>query len=193
MTGMAEDDRDPDQRAAPGEPGKQAIDLLELNDQALLKHCEVHTYRASGPGGQKRNKTDSAVRLRLAETGLVVVATESRSQHENRARALRRLRHTIALEMRRPVDPDRYEPGPILRTCLTRKSQLQVGMRDARYPHVVREILDLVAACSGRLSDAAPKLGISTANLSALLVRDDKLLQSANRIRLAAGLKRLKR
>src|SRR4051794_41766574 len=61
-----------------------------LTDAQLLAQCAVDTYRASGPGGQKRNKTSSAVRLRHLPSGLAVIAEESRSQHENRARALRR-------------------------------------------------------------------------------------------------------
>src|SRR5204862_463400 len=64
----------------------------DLTDDQLLAQCAVDTYRASGPGGQKRNKTSSAVRLRHHPTGLLVIAEESRSQHENKARALRRLR-----------------------------------------------------------------------------------------------------
>jgi protein subunit release factor B len=60
-----------------------------LSDDQLLAQCEVDTYRASGPGGQKRNKTSSAVRLRHPPSGLLVIAEESRSQHENKAKALR--------------------------------------------------------------------------------------------------------
>src|SRR5262249_58629887 len=63
----------------------------ELSDSQLLAQCEVDTYRASGPGGQKRNKTSSAVRLRHPPSGLIVIAEESRSQHENRAKALKRM------------------------------------------------------------------------------------------------------
>src|SRR5438132_10110557 len=71
-----------------------------LSDSQLLHQCEVDTYRASGPGGQKRNKTSSAVRLRHLPSGLIVIAEESRSQHENRARALRRLRQALYLKVR---------------------------------------------------------------------------------------------
>src|SRR5437899_10680650 len=69
------------------------VDWTGLTDAALLAQCEVDTYRASGPGGQKRNKTSSAVRLRHTPTGLITIAEGSRSQHENTANALTRLRH----------------------------------------------------------------------------------------------------
>src|SRR4029078_7910423 len=62
-----------------------------LSEDQLLAQCEVDTYRASGPGGQKPNKTSSAVRLRHLPTGLIVISEESRSQHENKAQALKRL------------------------------------------------------------------------------------------------------
>ena len=56
----------------------------------------VTFYRASGPGGQKKNKTESAVRIKHLPTGIIVTAAESRSQHENRATALQRLRERLA-------------------------------------------------------------------------------------------------
>lgn len=55
----------------------------------------VETFRASGPGGQHRNKTESGVRLLHVPTGVVVTATEDRSQHENRAVAWRRLEQAL--------------------------------------------------------------------------------------------------
>src|SRR3954470_22295826 len=77
-----------------------------LSDPQLLAQCEVDTYRASGPGGQKRNKTSSAVRFRHPPSGLIVIAEESRSQHENRARALQRLRQALYLKVRDPLSPE---------------------------------------------------------------------------------------
>src|SRR3954447_7821920 len=81
-----------------------------LTDAQLLEQCAVDTYRASGPGGQKRNKTSSAVRLRHPPSGLIVIAEESRSQHENRARALRRLRQAFYLKVREPLAVETLTP-----------------------------------------------------------------------------------
>jgi len=163
--------------------GGSAAGDVGLGDDALLAACDVHTYRASGPGGQKRNKTSSAVRLRHRPTGLTVVATESRSQHENRARAIRRLREAIALNVRRPVDLDRFLVPEAVQACLGRDGRPHVGQRDPRYLPAVQAILDLLEATEGRLSEAARLLNLPTACLSAFLTRDGKLLATVNQIR----------
>ncbi len=77
------------------------VSLTDMAARRLLAECEVTTFRASGPGGQHRNRRESAVRLRHRPTGLVVVATERRSQHRNRAVALERLARRLALRRRR--------------------------------------------------------------------------------------------
>jgi len=58
---------------------------------ALKKQCRITTFRASGPGGQHRNVTDSAVRLQHLPTGIVVIGRRHRSQHRNMLDALERL------------------------------------------------------------------------------------------------------
>jgi len=74
----------------------------ESDRERLLAQCDVTTFRASGPGGQHRNRRESGVRLKHRPTGIVVTATERRSQHQNRAVALDRLERKLkALRKRR--------------------------------------------------------------------------------------------
>ncbi|HEU0072548.1 MAG TPA: peptide chain release factor-like protein [Dehalococcoidia bacterium] len=166
--------------------------MTRLPDEAtLLAECDVDTYRASGPGGQKRNKTESAVRLRHRPSGFSVIAEESRSQHENRARALRRLRQMLALRLRRPV-PDEGVPEPV-RACIDKRGRLDVGRRDARYLPAAATVLDVLVASNGSAADAAKRLGITTGNLSDFLTGDDDLMLEANRIRAGLGLRPLRK
>jgi hypothetical protein len=174
-------------------PPMKAKDFLILEDQELTAQCEVDCYRASGPGGQKRNKTSSAVRLRHRPTGLIAIAEEDRSQHVNRARAVRRLRRLIAMQIRTAVDLEGYEPGEVLRGCISRDAKLSVGQRDERYPHVIAEIMDVLAASELRLSEAAEKIGVSTANLVKLIEKDAKWWDRINELRRDAGMKPLRR
>ncbi len=96
----------------PPERHAAAARALALDDAALLAECDEEFYTAGGPGGQHRNKTESGVRLTHRATGLSVSATERRSQVQNRAVALERLReglHLLSLvpKKRKPTRPSR--------------------------------------------------------------------------------------
>jgi ribosome-associated protein len=85
---------------------------LALADAALLAECREEFLVASGPGGQHRNKAATGVRLAHPPSGVVVTATERRSQAQNRGAALRRLRARLATlarepRVRRPTAPTR--------------------------------------------------------------------------------------
>jgi hypothetical protein len=168
-----------------------------LTDAQLLEQCAVDTYRASGPGGQKRNKTSSAVRLRHPPTGLIVIAEESRSQHENRARALKRMRQALYLKLRDELPPAVLTPEhlaarPDYGPARDGEGRLHLGRKDARFWPAVGVVLDVLHAVQGRVSDAAAALGVSTANLIDFLQVDNKVWEQANQMRGRFGHKPLR-
>jgi hypothetical protein len=168
-----------------------------LTDEQLLAQCEVDAYRASGPGGQKRNKTSSAVRLRHRPSGLLVIAEESRSQHENKERALRRLRKALYLKVRDPLGPEeltleRLSARPDYAPARDGEGRLRLGKRDPRFWPAVGVVLDVLLAAEARLSEAAALLGATTANLGDFLRADEKVFEQANRLRTQFGHKPLR-
>lgn len=172
-------------------------DWTNLTDSQLLEQCETDTYRASGPGGQKRNKTSSAVRLRHPPSGLLVIAEESRSQHENRVRALKRLRQALFLKIRseQPADaltPELVAELPDYREAREAEGRLHLGRKDPRFWPAVGVVLDVLEAVQARVSDAAHLLGISTANLIDFLETDPKVWEQANYLRRRFGQKLLR-
>jgi protein subunit release factor B len=86
----------------PAPPGPRRPPPYSTDPAVLALEVEITVYRASGPGGQHRNTTDSAVRLHHPPSGVTVLATEHRSQLRNRKLAMERLVARLALLNHRP-------------------------------------------------------------------------------------------
>ena len=171
-------------------------DYLAMDDPALLASCEQHLYRSSGPGGQHRNKVSSAVRLHHLPTGVTATADDSRSQHDNRRMALRRLRLNLACQCRQVLDPNAVYVPRLVRECTfvprgpgqaAGLHKLQVGPKDVRFWPVAAFLLDLLEAAQGRLADSAAVLHISTTNFANVLQSERHLLAEAQKIRKGHG------
>jgi hypothetical protein len=167
-----------------------AYSYLMIADQKFLKQCDVDVYSASGPGGQKRNRTYSAVRLTHKPTGLAVVAEESRSQHENRARACRRLKIMIALRLRAQLTNGWNLPDALL--PYFKPAVQRMNPKNECYALFCAAMLDLLHLQRGSLSDTARTLEISTGQCGKLFMIAKDILAEANAIRASFGVKPLK-
>ncbi|QDZ17630.1 class I peptide chain release factor [Chloropicon primus] len=175
----------------------QLPDYLALDDEQLWQQCQMETFRASGPGGQHRNKVESAVRVKHTPTDIVASATEKRSQHENRREAVKRLRSKIALKVRRKTDLDLEEgfqvPAELAAILPTRKKSMRYGQKHREYPRGVQVLMDLLVANNLSLADTARCLNLSTGALSRLITADNDLLSEINQQRQSLGMRPLRK
>ena len=135
-------------------------EILTLDDAALSRIVKLEFARGSGNGGQKRNKTSTAVRVVLEEYGVAASDCSERSQHRNRAAALRKLRMALALQERRP-------PLPPPRT--------KCALESPDYPLFAARLLDAVEAAGGDYRVSAAAWGVSPSALLRSLERDPQL------------------
>ena len=188
-----------------------------LPDKRLLEACVMGQSRASGPGGQHRNKVQTQVTLTHRPTGVAATAGEHRSQVENKMLALRRLRLKLAVEHRTDVesgdigsallksrtvapkreaastpDPDEQffrSIGISLRphSGTGVRRRLAVSDRHRDFPAILAEVLDAVAAAGWEAKHAATRFGVSQSQVLKLIKKHPPALHEVNAQRKRRG------
>ena len=154
-----------------------------LDERTLTEQCEYRTGRASGPGGQHRNKVETAVVWLHKPTGVAGEATERRSQPQNRAVALFRLRLNLALAIR--TAPAEL-PSPLWQSRC-RGGRIVVSAEHDDFPVLLSEAMDHLAAIAWDPRAAAHSLGTTSSQFIKFLKKCPAAFAAVNRARAADG------
>lgn len=155
----------------------------------LLTECEIRFLRRSGPGGQNRNKVETAVVLHHRPTGLTAEANEKRSQAQNREEAIFRLRVELALHVRLPVASGSQQSALWQGRCSGGK--IRVNPHHEDFPSLLAEALDVLEAEAMDIKAAATRLGSSPSQLIKFLKDERRALALVNAARQKRGLRAL--
>lgn len=165
-----------------------------LEDDVLLSQCDERLARTGGPGGQHRNRVDSKVILTHRPTGIESAAGERRSAIDNRRVAVRRLRLTLALQIR--VGVPMGEIGSELWRSRRRIVKDDAGKVSGRiscsqnhhdFPSLIAEALDVMAAANWDPKKAALRLDVSMSQLVRFLKDYHPAIELVNRERAERG------
>lgn len=164
------------------------------DDRTILAQCDVNKGRTGGPGGQHRNKVETAVFITHRPTGVEAQAGERRHARENARVALARLRLALAVEVRGAVpkgDVWGDARSELWRSrCRDGAIRCNAGHRD--YASLLAEALDNIRAAGWDESKAATRLSCTASQLIKLVRQHAPALAAWNREREARGKHKLK-
>lgn len=160
----------------------------QLSEHELLSQCEIRNDRRSGPGGQHRNKVETAVVAKHIPTGICGEASERRRQADNRRMAIHRLRLALAVRYR-VADPPHVPSETWAQRVKNRKVAVSTEHDD--FPSLLAEVLDQLARFEYQLPACATHFEVSTSQLVKLLRQHPAALFQVNAARQQRGLQRL--
>ncbi len=166
--------------------------LLPL--ETLQQQCRWSFSRASGPGGQHRNKVETSVVIEHLASGIRASASEERSQHRNRQVALQRLRCALAVEYRDPVGGDPVggdlveRPASELWRAYCRSGKIRVSADNEHFPCLLAEIFEVLTGSNYDLAETAKRFGTSSTQLVRFLGSYAPALARLNAALVARGL-----
>jgi hypothetical protein len=152
-----------------------------LPPDVLHARCQETRTRRSGPGGQHRNKVETAIVLLDPETGISAEASERRSQNDNRRMAIFRLRLNLALGFRTEISETDHPSE--LWTTRCRNSRISINPSHDDFPSLLAEALDRIVASEWDVSAAAEQLHASTSQIIRLLKHEPRAMTLVNRER----------
>ena len=158
-----------------------------LPDDQLLRSCEVTRGRRGGPGGQHRNKVETAIRITHTTSGTTAEASERRSQKKNHDVAVFRLRMKLALAVRTPWTA----PSPLWQTR-SRGRRLSINPQHQDAPTLLAESLDAARAHQWDDRTTAETLSINRTQLMKFWRAHPAALEYLNTERQAAELSKLR-
>ena len=165
------------------------IHPAELGDDALRLECDVTTTRRSGPGGQHRNKVETAVVITHRPTGIRAEANERRSQNQNALVAWQRIRVQLAVKVRL-----RRESAGVPSAVWFQRAKVgisKVNPENADFPALLALALDTIYATDLRMPEAARTLQVTTSQLTRLVALAPAAFAELNRLRKERGLRAL--
>lgn len=157
----------------------------------LLNQCEVGFGRTSGPGGQHRNRVETAVFITHKPTATEASAGERRKQFENRLMAMKRLRLKLAVSVRTAVHPHNHKPTELWERR-RQGAQMSVNPNNKDYPALLAEAMDVIWARKFDVAGAAGLLGITMSQLAKLIRHEKHAFALVNQGRTDRGLPALK-
>jgi len=161
-----------------------------LDDDALLAHCNIRRGRTSGPGGQHRNKVETAVEITHRPTTTTGWASERRSQADNRRVAIFRLRLNLAIETRSTYKLG--EPATELWQSRCRKGRIEVNPTHRDFPTLLAEALNVIHTLRFDLKAASTILNCTASQLVRFLKKEPRAIEQVNDRRKQMGLRVMK-